>query len=215
MKRLFEIQQELKVPKDQKGYGYKYRSAEQILELLKPLLAKRDLIINLSDELIEMGTIEEDYQITDQILNDKKDKVVMHDIHSRVFIKSTATLFGVDGNLIKSSVGFAELDTSKNMDKSQITGSASSYARKYALNGLFGIDNTKDADSREYQDAGIPAPSISSLKAQIKTLGWEEKESEILASYKVKTFEDLSPKQRTNLGNGMAQEIKKLQKGEK
>lgn len=208
MKRLFEIQQELKVPKDQKGYGYKYRSAEQILELLKPLLAKRDLIINLTDELIEMGTIEEDYQITDQVLNDKKDKVVMHDIHSRVFIKSTATLFGVDGSLIKSSVGFAELDTSKNMDKSQITGSASSYARKYALNGLFGIDNTKDADSREYQDFG--SPSLATIKAQITTAEMDDKIPNILKEYKVKTLEDLTPAQRTHLGKRLAIQINQL-----
>lgn len=118
---LSNIQTELKAPKNQTNkFGkYKYRSCEDILEGVKPLLLKYKAVINLSDELVLIG--------------------------DRYYIKAIATL-QIDENL-KSATGYArESLTKKGMDESQITGTASSYARKYALNGLLAIDDNKDDD---------------------------------------------------------------------
>jgi len=133
MKELIKIQAELKCKKSQfNSFGkYNYRSAEDILEAVKPLLAANDCFLTVSDEVVEVG--------------------------GRIYIKATATIYGppvitADTTDIKwnfiSAVGYArEPEQKKGMDECQITGSASSYARKYALNGLFAIDDTKDSDS--------------------------------------------------------------------
>ena len=122
---MFKIQKDLKTPKGQLNSfgGYNYRSCEDIVEAVKPLLFARGLHLNLSDELVNYG--------------------------DRFYIKATASV--MDGEKIVSSAsGYArEALTKKVMDESQITGAASSYARKYALNGLFAIDDTKDADTDE------------------------------------------------------------------
>lgn len=126
---LQQIQQELKAPKGQRNsFGnYNYRSCEDILEALKPILAKHEAAIVLADEVMEIG--------------------------GRVYVKATATLKTKDGN--ESATAFArEPQTKKGMDESQITGATSSYARKYALNGLFGIDDTKDADTMDNRAEG-------------------------------------------------------------
>lgn len=131
---LQEIQKELKVPKGQMNtFGkYKYRSCEDILEAVKPLLG--DSILTLSDELVNIG--------------------------DRYYIKATAEF--VDPNVKMSDNSAFIVETTayaresldkKGMDDSQITGTASSYARKYALNGLFLIDDTKDADTDQYGGA--------------------------------------------------------------
>lgn len=123
--KLSEIQHNLKAPKGQinKFGGYKYRSCEDILEAVKPLL--EDLVLTISDEIVNVS--------------------------NRFYIKATAKL--TDGvNSIETSALAREAETKKGMDESQITGSASSYARKYALNGLFAIDDTKDADSTNTHD---------------------------------------------------------------
>ena len=122
MSKLNEIQQKLKCAKNQKNnFGkYNYRSCEDILEAVKPLLG--DYILTLSDEVVEVG--------------------------GRVYVKATARLFGKDDKILHMAEAFArEAETKKGMDAAQITGSASSYARKYALNGLFCIDDTKDPDA--------------------------------------------------------------------
>lgn len=121
---LQQIQSELKAPKGQFNSfgGYKYRSCEDILEALKPVLQKHDAAILLSDTVELVG--------------------------NRVYVKATATLKTKEGDI--SVTAYArEAESRKGMDESQITGSASSYARKYALNGLFGIDDTKDADTMD------------------------------------------------------------------
>ena len=120
-----EIQTKLKAPKGQlnKFGGFKYRSCEDIVEALKPHLADLNCWLNITDEIVIYG--------------------------DRVYIQATATLHGPDG-FIASSNGLArEPLEKKGMDPSQVTGAASSYARKYALNGLLAIDDTKDADSDE------------------------------------------------------------------
>lgn len=126
MDALKKIQQELKAPKGQyNSFGkYKYRSAEDILEAVKPLLGKYDALLTLSDEIIEVG--------------------------GRIYVKATASFQSVDDTVFISAYA-REPDEKKGMDDSQITGTASSYARKYALNGLFLIDDTKDADTDEYR----------------------------------------------------------------
>lgn len=121
-KKLNEIQQKLSVPKNNlnKFGGYKYRSAEDILEAVKKILG--EAILTIDDEIVSVG--------------------------ERYYIKATATLSLNDSQV--STTAFArEAENKKGMDESQVTGATSSYARKYALNGLFAIDDTKDADSMD------------------------------------------------------------------
>ena len=124
MNRLIEIQSKLKAPKNQRNnFGnYNYRSCEDILEAVKPLLKDVKLSLIISDEIINVG--------------------------ERFYVKATARLFDDMGKEIASVSAVArEEESKKGMDASQLTGSTSSYARKYALNGLFAIDDTKDADA--------------------------------------------------------------------
>ena len=122
MELLNKIQRELKAPKSQfNSFGkYKYRNCEDILEAVKPLLGDGMLVLN--DELVQLG--------------------------DRYYVKATAYLH--DGDILRSATAYArEALDKKGMDEAQITGAASSYARKYALNGLFLIDDTKDADNED------------------------------------------------------------------
>ena len=138
MEKLAKIQKELKATKDQyNDFGrYAYRSAESILEAVKPLLD--GAILTLSDELLCLGSGEQ----------------------VRFYVKATATF--KDGNFIESTTAYArEPVVKKGMDESQITGTASSYARKYALNGLFCIDDAKDADTNEHHDEVENTPKSS------------------------------------------------------
>jgi hypothetical protein len=124
MKKLLEIQAELKCPKGSlnKFGNYKYRSAEQILESVKPLLQKYGAVLRLTDDIIQVG--------------------------NKLFLKATATI-SFDKDCLSVN-GFAELGEHKGMSSEQCTGTASSYARKYALNGLFLIDETEsDPDSKD------------------------------------------------------------------
>ena len=114
----------MKAPKGQtnKFGGYRYRSAEDILEALKPLLGEWGCSLVIQDEMVEVG--------------------------GRVYVKASANLIDNESESVLSTSAFArEAEAKKGMDDAQITGSASSYARKYALNGLFAIDDTKDPDA--------------------------------------------------------------------
>lgn len=135
--KLAAVQQELKAPKDKKNTfaGYSYRSAEGILEAAKPVLKKYGATIILGDTIKEIG--------------------------GRIYVEATAEFLDTEHifedtekrmmNLIEVTAYAREAETKKGLDDSQITGTASSYARKYALNGLLLIDDTKDADTDEYQ----------------------------------------------------------------
>ena len=126
--KLSHIQNELKCNKNQfnKFGGYAYRSCEDILEAVKPLLKKEKVVLTISDELQYIG--------------------------NRYYIKATATLIDTESEATISNSAYArEEETKKGMDGSQITGASSSYARKYALNGLFGIDDNKDSDTTNIQ----------------------------------------------------------------
>ena len=125
--KLNKIQTELKAPKGQyNSFGkYKYRSCEDILEAIKPFLTETKTVLTINDEIVFIG--------------------------NRFYVKATAVLADCENeNSFIHNTAFArEDDSKKGMDGSQITGAASSYARKYALNGLFAIDDTKDADTDE------------------------------------------------------------------
>ena len=159
MKRLIAIQQELKAPKNQHNSfgGYNFRSCEDILEAVKPLLLKHSLALIITDEVTSIdGGFE---------LKEQTEKRVKHIITSnRVYIKATATLYDEEGKIVASTSALAREEEDKTgMDASQLTGATSSYARKYALNGLFAIDDNKDADStnkHEKQKASEPVAII-------------------------------------------------------
>lgn len=143
-KKLSTIQQELKAPKSQfNAFGkYNYRNQEDILEAVKPLLG--EATVTLSDEIVEVG--------------------------GRVYVRATATL-AVETDLVSVTAFAREPEEQKGMNSSQVTGSASSYARKYALNGLFAIDDTKDADSQDNrkQEKKVEK-SVKSSPATVKQL---------------------------------------------
>lgn len=138
MKELLQIQSELKAPKGQfNAYGkYKYRSCEDILEAVKPILKKNNCTLLLSDSLVYVG--------------------------ERYYIKATATLVNAEGKSVSTEAYAREEETKKGMDASQITGASSSYARKYALNGLLCIDDNKDSDTTNTGDNAPAAPAKAS-----------------------------------------------------
>lgn len=197
--KLSALQSELKAPKGQyNSFGkYKYRSCEDILESVKPLLKKYNAVLTISDTLEVIG--------------------------ERYYIKATATLQDVETDGIIENTAYArESAEKKGMDDSQVTGTASSYARKYALNGLFLIDDTKDADTDEYRNqqkskeerqfdekveksktAKISAKEVTILKSMM------EKKGVTATSYNGKKLEDLN-------GDDYMKAIKDLEKiGEK
>lgn len=127
--KLMRIQTEIKAPKNlYNSFGkYKYRNAEGTCEAVKPFLQKENVSLILADDIVAVG--------------------------SRYYIKATARLLDNESSeLVEVSAFARESETKKGMDDSQITGTASSYARKYALNGLFLLDDTKDVDSDEYHN---------------------------------------------------------------
>lgn len=145
--KLLKIQSELKVPKAQKNsFGnYNYRSCEDIVEAVKPLCEKHGVVLTLTDEVVQKGTHAEHLLIVG-----KDDKVFGL---APNYVKATAKIASSEGEI--SCEGWArEAVHKKGMDDAQITGAASSYARKYALNGLFAIDDTKDADSTNTHGKG-------------------------------------------------------------
>ena len=166
--KLLNVQRDLKAPKGQYNqFGkFNYRSAEDILEAVKPLNAREEILLTISDEPIFIG-----------------------DWH---YIKATASI--TDGKDTHVVTAYArEALNKKGMDESQVTGTASSYARKYALNGMYLIDDTKDADTDEYRNQGNKAPAVkSATQAEIGNL-----KKEIIAFSKLMTEQgkDVKPEQ--------------------
>jgi len=155
MKELIMIQSGLKAPKSQRNeFGkYNYRSAEDILESVKPLLLEQSCTLTITDEIIEVG--------------------------GRVYVRATATLAG-EKESVQTTAFAREEETKKGMDAAQITGSASSYARKYALNGLFCIDDTKDPDATNKHGKEEPEqkkekePATETYASEPPRLTWTE-----------------------------------------
>lgn len=162
--KLNEIQKALKAPKNQyNSFGkYKYRNCEDILEAVKPLLG--DSTLYISDEIVEIG--------------------------GRVYVKATAT-FNDGKEVIKVSAFARESEIKKGMDDSQITGATSSYARKYALNGLFLIDDTKDADTMDNSKEDKKVVKLAT-KEQVEKLKKIDDIPAMLNYFKVNKIEDIS-----------------------
>lgn len=190
--KLQTIQQELKAPKSQyTEYGnYYYRNAENILEAVKPLCEKVKATLILGDEVKEVG--------------------------GRVYVMAEALLVNTEKPEERiQCYGFArEAESRPKFDVAQLTGAASSYARKYALNGLFCIDDGKDADSlppvNDGKDAGqknnkkaegVTAKQIADLQALAKKKGVTVET--IVNGYKLKTLQDISPQQWAQAMNGL------------
>jgi hypothetical protein len=150
--KLVKIQAELKAPKNEmNAFGkYKYRSAEDIIEAVKPILFKNNCALLISDEIVQVS--------------------------DRVYVKATAMLIDENNEELPIKVyGWArEEEVKKGMDAAQITGSASSYARKYALNGLFAIDDTKDADSTNEHKDEVGEEKRMNLIALLENTIWDE-----------------------------------------
>ena len=191
--KLLAIQSELKAPKSQfNNFGkYSYRSCEDILEAVKPLLSKHGATLIINDELVLIG--------------------------NRYYIKATAKIFDTDGEILTSAYAREE-ENKKGMDGSQITGSASSYARKYALNGLFCIDDTKDADStnkhgKEASSKKISVGQLKSLEALLDKLPDSEAyKKQILHFNKIDKLEDLNPTQYGKALQAIRKKIRKITK---
>lgn len=149
--KLIAIQTELKAPKSQfnKFGGYNYRNCEDILEAVKPLCAKHDVVPLLSDEIVMIG--------------------------ERYYVKGIAKITDGKDEIVTTAFARESFDK-KGMDESQITGSASSYARKYALNGLFCIDDTKDADfmDNSQNKKQVSTPSQTTKSKETHTPGYDE-----------------------------------------
>lgn len=147
--KLSAIQQELKAPKNQfnKFGGYNYRNCEDILEAVKPICAKYKAVLIVSDSIENIG--------------------------DRFYVKATATLYNAEKSeeYITASAFAREEESKKGMDGSQVTGASSSYARKYSLNGLFNIDDTKDADTLNGMQKETPKkPQLTPLKEELNKL---------------------------------------------
>lgn len=167
IKKLSKVQSELKAPKDlfNKFGGYSYRSAEGIMEAVKPLLAREGLILTVCDDIVLVG--------------------------ERYYVKATATI--TDGvNSLSNSAFAREAGEKKGQDDSQITGATSSYARKYALNGLLCIDDTKDADATNTHGKEAPAkPVKKELTAEEKAQQVKDKVNTMCVQIKqLPTFEE-------------------------
>lgn len=177
--KLLNIQQELKAPKNQRNNfgGYNYRSCEDILEAVKPLLKANNCVLTIEDELVHVG--------------------------ERYYIRATATIADASKPTdFYSNVAYArEPESKKGADESQITGACSSYARKYALNGLFCIDDVKDADATNTHDKGEAKAEVKKASPkQIEVINKiiEDKEA-MLKFYKVEKIEDLTLEQASQV----------------
>ena len=170
MQELIKIQSELKAPKTKKNNfgGYMYRSLEDIQEALKPLLAQHGCFITLSDEIELIG--------------------------ERYYICATAKIVNSEGQSVSVQSYAREEEYKKGMDAAQITGSASSYARKYALNALFAIDDNKESDDTNNQiDMLISPDQAMELEHLIDATGRDK--NKMLEYYKVKTIPQLTESQ--------------------
>lgn len=164
--KLLAIQTKLKAPKGQynKFGNFNYRSAEDILEAVKPLNAEQGVLLTITDEIKEVG--------------------------GRIYVVATATVSdGTDE--LKVSAFAREPENKKGMDESQITGATSSYARKYALNGLYAIDDNKDADTDEHKQQQENAPKKQPAQKQKQEQGFTEKELHELVEKYVRNIEAL------------------------
>lgn len=186
--KLAAIQAELKAPKGQyNSFGkYKYRSCEDILEAVKPLLVKYKATLVITDDIRQVG--------------------------GRVYVQAQANLVDLEAEegcreTVSNTAWAREPEEKKGMDEAQITGTASSYARKYCLNGLFLIDDTKDADTDEYRNQQMKEEGNKVLSnAQVVAMRkrFENNnidEAGVLKMYKLEKLEDMTVDQMVDINN--------------
>lgn len=175
LSKLISVQTELKAPKSQfnKFGGYAYRNCEDILEAVKPLLRQYGLSLVITDSVVMVG--------------------------ERFYLKATATIFDENGSMTNEALAREE-DTKKGMDGSQVTGSASSYARKYALNGLLCIDDNKDADFTQKPEAK-PAKPLKEVSREPNSL--TEAIKEVASAKSEEELKAVVEKYRSNLGKNV------------
>ena len=196
--KLMRIQTQIKAPKNlYNSFGkYNYRNAEGICEAVKPFLEKENVSLILFDDMVAIG--------------------------NRYYLKATARLFDNENNeSIEASAFAREPEQKKGMDESQITGTASSYARKYALNGLFLLDDTKDADTDEYHNqtyqqanenkTTVTSEQVGKLKLEMIRTGATEQY--ICEYYKLNKLIDMTQEQFVN-AMGMFKKTPDKKKGE-
>lgn len=181
--KLLSVQSELKAPKNQtNNFGrYNYRSCEDILEAVKPILKKEKCVVIINDEVEQ--------------------------VDNRFYVKATVSLVDVEsGEIIASSAYAREEENKKGMDSSQVTGASSSYARKYALNGLFAIDDTKDGDVTNSGEENESSASQQSLIKQqigeilkVKGIGFDKLTEVIKTKFKKQKFDDLTAREQQRL----------------
>lgn len=181
--KLLNIQVELKAPKSQtNNFGrYNYRSCEDILEAVKPILKKEKCVVIVNDEIEQ--------------------------VDNRFYVKATVSLVDVEsGEIIASSAYAREEENKKGMDSSQVTGASSSYARKYALNGLFAIDDTRDSDVTNSGEENESSASQQSLIKQqigeilkVKGIGFDKLTEVIKTKFKKQKFDDLTAREQQRL----------------
>ena len=181
--KLLSVQSELKAPKNQtNNFGrYNYRSCEDILEAVKPILKKEKCVVIVNDEIEQ--------------------------VDNRFYVKATVSLVDVEsGEIIASSAYAREEENKKGMDSSQVTGASSSYARKYALNGLFAIDDTKDGDVTNSGEENESSASQQSLIKQqigeilkVKGIGFDKLTEVIKTKFKKQKFDDLTAREQQRL----------------
>ena len=183
--KLVKVQNELKAPKSQyNSFGkYSYRNCEDILEALKPLLNEVKAIVNILDEIVLVG--------------------------ERYYVKATVKFIDAEtGEVVEASAMAREEETKKGMDASQLTGSTSSYARKYALNGLFAIDDTKDADTTNtHGKENVKSLSEAQLKRMYvigKNAGYENSKVDSMINQKYnKKACDMTKEEYDNVVEGL------------
>ena len=183
--KLVKVQNELKAPKSQyNSFGkYSYRNCEDILEALKPLLNEVKAIVSISDEIVLIG--------------------------ERYYVKATVKFIDAEtGEIVEASAMAREEETKKGMDASQLTGSTSSYARKYALNGLFAIDDTKDADTTNtHGKENVKSLSEAQLKRMYvigKNAGYENSKVDSMINQKYnKKACDMTKEEYDNVVEGL------------
>lgn len=184
LKKLLKVQTTLKAPKSQRNtFGnYNYRNCEDILEAVKPILAEVNATVILTDELVQVG--------------------------ERYYVKATARFIDCDADseecsaIIENTAFAREEENKKGLDSSQITGASSSYARKYALNGLFAIDDTKDSDATNVALASKEQiTQIHNLNVNVEN---------VFARYKVNKLEDLTASQAEFIINTKKKAIEEM-----
>ena len=165
-KKIGSIQFELKAPKSQyNAFGkYKYRNAEDILEAVKPLLNKYEMCMSVSDDIVEVG--------------------------GRIYVKATVKVYD-DSNYVETTAFAREEENKKGQDSAQLTGGTSSYARKYALNGMFLIDDTKDADATNTHGKELEKPSAPVARSTKATLADISRVTKALESNREATINQL------------------------